>query len=340
MMRWTRVVIVALVGIWFLNGCGKSDSTGATGDSKAATESAAKKRKFAVIPKGLTHEFWRSVHFGAQQAADELGDVEIIWKGAPKEDDTTEQINLVQTFVSRGVDGIVLAPVADDALAAPVMQATKAGIPVVVIDSAVSGEAGKDFVSYVGTDNYTAGTLAGKRMREILNGSGTVLILRYAPSSAATVRREQGFIDAATEAPTITLIDPPAYAGADVSSARQAAQNLLTTHEGKFTAIFCPNESSTEGMLIALEERKLSGKFKFVGFDTNERLIEALRKGHLHGTVLQNPVRMGYLGVMTMSNHLFGKDCEQTIDTGAAIITPENMDEPEMKKLLNPPKAD
>mgnify|MGYP003980123439 FL=1 len=109
----------------------------------------AEELTIAVIPKGTTHEFWKSIHAGAVKAAGEVG-VEIIWKGPLKEDDREAQIAEVENFISRGVAGIVLAPLDDMALRVPVMNATRSGIPVVIIDSGLKS---RDFVSFVATDN-------------------------------------------------------------------------------------------------------------------------------------------------------------------------------------------
>ena len=133
-----------------------------------------RKRRIAVIPKGQTHAFWKAIEAGAHKAAAEAGDVEIIFKSSPKEDDTQLQINLVESFISTGVDGMVLAPLSDQALVAPVRLATQSKIPVVIIDSPLVAEVGKDFVAYVGTDNYKAGTLGAKRLGEVMKGKGTV----------------------------------------------------------------------------------------------------------------------------------------------------------------------
>jgi ribose transport system substrate-binding protein len=92
-------------------------------------------------------------------------------------------------------------------------------------------------------------------------------------------------------------------------------------------------------MLRALQSAKLAGKVKFVGFDTSDKLSAALKSGELHGTVLQNPVRMGYLTVKSMVEHLRGGKVERRIDTGAAIATPENMEQPEIRALLHPEQA-
>ena len=92
-------------------------------------------------------------------------------------------------------------------------------------------------------------------------------------------------------------------------------------------------------MLRALENAGLAGKIKFVGFDSSEKLVDALKAGKLHGTVLQNPVKMGYLTVKTMVEHLRGQKVEKRIDTGAVMVTPENMEQPEMKALLHPERV-
>jgi ribose transport system substrate-binding protein len=92
-------------------------------------------------------------------------------------------------------------------------------------------------------------------------------------------------------------------------------------------------------MLRALQSAKLAGKVKFVGFDTSDLITAALKSGELHGTVLQNPIRMGYLTVKTMAEHLRGGKVERRIDTGAAIATPENMEQPEIRALLHPDQA-
>jgi ribose transport system substrate-binding protein len=261
--------------------------------------------------------------------------------GPPKEDETRNQIELVQNFVISNVDGIVLAPLSDQALKAPVRTARKAGIPVVIMDSPLQGEVGKDFVSYVGTDNYDAGALAGERMAEITGGKGRVLLLRYAESSASTQQREQGFLDALKKhAPEVEVVDPPQYAGADANTAKRAAQNMITAaigNLGGFDAAFCPNESSSKGMLLALNDRKLTSEVRFIGFDACPPLIQAVKQGEMDSFVAQNPRRMGYLAVKSMIDHIQGKQVEESIDTGAILVTAENIDDPEVQKLITPP---
>jgi ribose transport system substrate-binding protein len=210
-----------------------------------------KKWKVIVIPKGTTHEFWESLHAGALKAAGELGNVEVIWLGPQKEDERAQQIELVQSAVAAGVDGIVLAPLDAHALVDSVEAAAARGIPVVIFDS---GLATKNFVSYVATDNYHGGVLAARRLGQVLGGKGRVILLRYAVGSDSTEQREKGFTDTlAEEFPGLKLISETEYAGPTFDSAQEKSQSLLTRYRGQFDGIFCPNESSTFGMMRALE---------------------------------------------------------------------------------------
>ncbi len=333
-----RIAVVVVVTGWVLAGflgCSGGEEAASSGP-QAPAGAAEGKLTLAVIPKGTTHEFWKSVHAGAVKASREL-DVDIIWKGPLKEDDREAQIAVVEDFITRGVDGIVLAPLDDMALRQPVASATRAGIPVVIFDSALNSD---DYISFVATDNHKGGQMAGAHLAELLGGTGKVVMLRYAEGSASTMQRERGFLDAIKESPGIEVVSENQYGGATTESAYKASENLLAplkTAEGlSIDGIFCPNESTTFGMLRALQDGGYAGKVKFVGFDSSPKLVEALEKGEINGLILQNPFRMGYLGVKTLVDHLQGKEVGKRINTGATLVTQENMVDPEIRELITP----
>lgn len=290
----------------------------------AATASlAAAPSKIAVIPKGTTHSFWKSVESGARRAAEELG-VEVVWKGPLKEDDRAQQIALVQQFAVGGVDAIVLAPLDDTALRGPVRAARRRNLPVVIFDSALKGQPGEDFASFVATDNREGGRIGGRELARLLGGKGRVVLLRYSEGSASTHEREEGFLEVMAEHPGITVTVQNRYGGATVSSAQDAALNLIDRIR-EADGIFCPNESSTQGMLLALRQQGLAGKKTFVGFDTSPALNDALAKGDIQALVAQNPERMGYLGVKTAVAALRGESVPPVIDTGCQLVTRETL---------------
>jgi ribose transport system substrate-binding protein len=293
---------------------------------------ASARDSIAVIPKGTTHVFWRSVESGAQRAGREL-DVNIIWKGPLKENDRALQIALVEQFVTEGVAGIVLAPLDDTALLRPVRGAAGRGIPVVIFDSDLNGEVGKDFVSFVATDNYEGGRLAGQRMVELLNGRGKVVLLRYQVGSASTTRREQGFLDVVRGSPGIEVILENQYGGATSGETIQKAEELLDTLR-RADGVFCPNESTTYGMLVALRKHNLAGQVRFIGFDSSEELVRGLEREEIDALIVQDPRNMAYLAVKTMVDHLKGEEVPERIDTGVRVVDRANLSEPEVRQLL------
>jgi ribose transport system substrate-binding protein len=297
-----------------------------------ATAPDKPRRKIAVIPKGTTHEFWKSIHAGANKAGQELG-VEIIWKGPVREDDRDEQIKVVENFIASRADAIVLAPLDDSALVPAATEASGEGIPVVIIDSDIKWNGRTSFVA---TDNFKGGVVAAQRLGTLLGGKGKVIVLRYQEGSASTAERERGFLETIkAESPNIELVSTNQYGGATTETSYKTSENLLVKFK-ELDGVFCPNESTTFGMLRALQDAKRAGQVKFVGFDSSAKLVDALEKGELHGLVLQNPFRMGELGVHAAVDKLNGKPVEARIDTGVQLITRERMNEPEAKALLSP----
>ncbi|PYK65714.1 MAG: sugar ABC transporter substrate-binding protein [Verrucomicrobia bacterium] len=325
--------LLPLLVLGGLIGCGKQSE--GTRSSAGATSYT-----IAVIPKGTTHEFWKSIHAGAVKAERELNQkgvrTEIIWKGPLKEDDRDQQIQVVENFMSRRVSGIVLAPLDSQALANPVENAIRAKVPVVIIDSGLKSD---QYVSFVATDNYKGGQLAGERLGKLLDGKGNVILLRYAVGSASTEAREAGFLDTLkAKFPDIKLLSSDQYAGPTRETGYQASQNLLNRFGNDVNGIFCPCEPPTIAMAKALRDLgKAGGKVKMVGFDAGSQSVTDLKNGDVQGLVVQNPMLMSYLGVITMVKHLQGEPVEKRIDTGVVLVTPENMQQPEIKELLYPP---
>ena len=300
---------------------------------------ADKPLTIAVVPKGTTHEFWKSIHAGAIKAQQELAakgiSVRIIWKGPLKEDDRDQQIQVVENFMVQRASGIVLAPLDSKALIRPVQNAQKAKVPVVIIDSGLESE---DYVSFVATDNYKGGQMAGEQLAKLLGGKGKVILLRYAVGSASTEAREKGFLEALGKHADIKLISTDQYAGPTRDTSYSASQNLLRRFGQEVDGIFCPNENSTIGMTMALRDiGRAGGKVKMVGFDAGSQSVADLKSGDVQGLVVQNPLFMGYKGVMTIVEHIQGKPVEKRIDTGVVLVTKENMGDDSVKELLYPP---
>lgn len=326
----TRVALLVCV---LLGGCGP----GAPQDA-GPLEPAA--RQIAVIPKGTTHEFWRSIHAGAVKAERELNEqgfpVRVIWQGPLREDDRDTQIQVVENFTARQVSGIVLAPLDSRSLVRPVSTAVAGGIPVVVIDSGLDGGG---YSSFVATDNYAGGARAAHYLSERLDGKGNVILYRYAVGSASTEDRERGFLETlAQDHPGLEIISSTEYAGPTRETAYRTAQALLNRFGDQVDGIFAVNENSTIGMTMALREiGRAGGRVTMIGFDAGSSSIEDLENGDVQALVVQDPLRMGYLGVMTLARVIRGEPVEARIDTGVMLVTQDNMDSDAARRLLYPP---
>jgi ribose transport system substrate-binding protein len=302
---------------------------------------AAETYTIAVIPKGTTHEFWKSINAGAVKAEREINAaagrtaVKIIWKGPLKEDDREQQVKVVENFIGRHVSAMVLAPLDRKALAAPVETAVRAKIPVIVIDSMLDSKAP---ASSVLTDNREGGRIGARELGKLLGGKGSVIMLRLMVGSASTEQREEGFLEVMKrDFPGIKILSSDQYAGATRDTGKQAAENLLNRFGRQVTGIFSCNESSAAGMLLALRDAGLAGKVKFVAFDSGETLNAGLLSGHIDGLVVQNPMRMGYLGVKTAYAVLRGEKVTPLIDTGVGFVTKANFNDPALAEMVHPP---
>jgi ribose transport system substrate-binding protein len=323
-MRRTTCAAVAL--LLFAAACNRS---GRTDDPSRLT--------IAVVPKGTSHVFWQSIHAGAAKAAKELG-VTIVWRGPLREDERESQISEVERFVTSGVSGLVLAPLDEVALAQPVADAKRNNIPVVVIDSGLKGH---DYVSFVATDNRLAGRLAGDGLARLLHDRGRVVLLRYAEGSDSTLQREAGFLEAVKAHPGLQIVSDNQYGGADVEGAYKKSEALLSglkRADGTLDVdgIFTPNESTTLAMMRVLVDNGWAGKVKFIGFDAAESLLKGMRDGHLDAIVVQDPVKMGYLGVKTVVAHIHGESVAERIDTGVRLVSRDHMDDADVQELLHP----
>ena len=286
---------------------------------------------YAVVPKGQSHVFWQSVHAGAVAASRESG-VDIAWNGPALETDFTKQIAIIDAFINRRVDGILLAPSEQEALVPAIQRAHRAGIPLTIFDSRAQTE---DYVSFIATDNYAGGVMGARRLAKILGGRGRVAMIAVMPGAASTLEREKGFQDTLQkESPDIKLVAWQ-YGMAEYARSLTVTEDILTAHP-TVEGIFASNESSTVGAAQAVKGRGLAGKVKIVGFDSSPSLLDDLRAGTIDSLVLQDPFQMGYLGLKTLIDYRAGREPPKRTDLPPTLVTRENLDDSKIQRLVNP----
>jgi ribose transport system substrate-binding protein len=286
-----------------------------------------KQRVVAVVPKGHGSIFWETVHAGAQAAGTRFG-VSILWNGPAAETEVSKQINIVEDFINRHVDGIVVAPTDSKALVPVIESASAHGIPVTIFDSGAQTE---NYISFVSTDNYQGGVTAAHRMALILKQTGNVAIVGVLPGSASTTQREEGFKDTLVKQYPNLKVVAFQYGMSDRARSLAVTEDILTAN---------PNESSTLGASQAVKMRGLVNKVKIVGFDSSPSLTTDIEEGAIDSLVVQNPFAMGFEGVKTICEKLDGKTPPRRLDTGVTLVTKENLSDPNIQQLLHPESKD
>ena len=289
------------------------------------------KRLIGVVPKGTTSLFWQSVHAGVIAASQQF-DVEVEWNGPTQETEYARQIQIVDAMINRRIDGIVLSPTERTALVSVVERAAREGIPVTIFDSGIDTE---NYVSYVATNNTGAGELAAETVSQLVNGAGKIALVKHAPGSDSTDSRERGFEASVAKTHTGLEIVAEQYCMSDRAKALAVTEDMLTAHPD-LDALFCSSEAATIGAARALVSRGAAGKIKLVGFDASPSLQQDLRDGVIDALIVQDPFGIGYIAVETIVNKLDGETPEKRIDSPARVVRAADLDDPAVKKLLNP----
>jgi ribose transport system substrate-binding protein len=311
---------IALAAAGSLAACGSSGS-GSSGSSATKT--------IAVVPKSVGLFYWGTVHAGAMAAAKQYH-VNIIWKGTETETDVSGQVNIIQDFINRHVDGIAFAASDAHGLVGTANSAKAQGIPVVNIDSGLSPQT----PPLVATDNIAAAGKAADILHQLV-GSGQVALLPFVPSAETSIQRQQGFENQLKKYPSMQLAAVQ-YDQSDISQALSETENILTSHPN-LKGIFAANEPGVIGVVHALQERGLVGKVKVVGFDNAPDEVSALKAGQVQALIVQNPYQIGYQGVAEALKLINHQSVPQSVDTGSTVVTPANMNQPSIHSILVPP---
>jgi ribose transport system substrate-binding protein len=282
-----------------------------------------------VIPKSTAHLFFVSIHAGVDAAAKEFH-IKTLWNGPKEEADYARQIQIVDSMVAQHVDALAISATDERALAAPVERAIAAGIPVTIFDSGVNVE---NYTSFIATDNYGAGCAGARRLAELIGKRGKVGVVMHKPGGTSTLLRERGFEDTIQKEFPAVNIAAKQFGMSDPARSLAAAENILTA-QSDLAGIFASSEPSSLGAIQAIRSRGLSGKIKLVTFDSSDEHITALRDGTINVMLVQDPYKIGYEAVRSLTEKLAGRTPPRRIDLPAREITKADLDKPEVKELL------
>lgn len=290
----------------------------------------SQKIRILVTPQSVVASFWVTVKAGADSAGKELG-IDVIWKGPPTEADVDNKISILEDYINQGIDAIVLAALDSKALIPIVKRAVSRNIPMILIDSGIDSD---DPESFIATDNVLGANMAARMLAKLIGFRGKVALIPFFPGTSTSIHREKGFKEEIAKYPDIELVAVQ-YSQNDMAVAMAVTENILTAFPD-IDGIFAANEPGAIGASQAILARGLAGKVKIVGFDAAPNEIDALKKNIIQALIVQNPFKMGYLGVKYAVDVIHGKKVPERVDTGVTVVTNENLYNDEIQKLLYP----
>jgi ribose transport system substrate-binding protein len=292
-----------------------------------ATRAANAKKTFVMVPKGV-HPYYEPCYEGFKAAAAKYG--VSVDKVDPQKFELPLQVKVIEDLIAQRVDGIAISALDDAGLVPVIAEATKAGIKVITFDAPAPSSSA---LTYIGTDNKSAGFAAGKKMAELTKGKGQLVILQGGLGAANLNLRTQGFKEAMAQfAPGVKILEVVDVQG-DFSVATNKTEALLQTYPD-LTAIFAVSAEGAPAAAGVLKQQGKAGKVLLAGFDDLKDTLEGIKDGSVAFCLVQKTFKMGWLSVEALLDASGGKKLPKVTDTGVLFVTKDNVGSymDEMKK--------
>ena len=331
-IRLSAALASAAAVILLTSGCGgvTVPGSGAGGDPKVKASGPI---TLAVVPKAVGFDFWDSVRKGAECAASKMTDVTVQWDGVTTETDVTGQVNLLQNFLTRQVDGLVYAATDAKVLAQVTQDTLSQNVPVINIDSGTNPQ--PDNVPLFATDNVAAARKAADLLADALGpGEHNVAFIPFQPGTMTNDQRTTGFKEGLAKHPNLKLVAEQS-SNSDPNTALSVTENILTANPD-LDGIFAASEPGVVGATNALSQAGKAGKIKLVGWDASPDEVKGVTSGAITALVVQNPFRMGYDSVNAMVTTVRTGQVASSEDTGVTFVTQQNINDPQVQAILKP----
>ncbi len=280
----------------------------------------------ALVLKTLNHPFFIDMEKGAMDAAQKAG-VKLITQAAQRELDVEKQMQIIEDLVQRKVSALCVTPSGSREIVPAIVKANRAGIPVITVDTRVDttalGEAGGRVETFIGSDNYEGGRMAGVFIAEKLREGGNVAVLEGIMGHETGDARRRGFMDGISKNPGIKIVASQT-ANWERDQGFNVFQNMLQAHP-EIEALFACNDLMALGAIEAIAAAGRTGKILIVGFDALEDAREAIRLGTMQASVAQNPYQMGYIAVENAIKRIRGEKIPADIPVPIEMISIDNL---------------
>jgi ribose transport system substrate-binding protein len=311
MARLDRRLLIGLMMLGLITGCNRGGST-----------DAGTSQKVAFVMKTLNHPFFLDMQRGAQEAADREG-IELVVQAAEREIDVEKQMQIIENLLQTAPRALVVTPSGSREIASAIAKANRAGVPVIVVDTRVDAKAAADnqlkVATFIGSDNYEGGRLAGEYLAKSTGGKARVAVLEGIPGHETGDSRLSGFRDAVKQHPGMTIVaSQPANWERDLGFT--VFQNMLQAH-GDINALFACSDLMALGAVEAIAAAGRSGSIRIVGFDALDDARKMIEAGRMEASVAQSPRDMGRIAVESAARLLRGESVPAEQKVPIALVT-------------------
>ena len=276
----------------------------------------------ALVLKTLNNPFFIELAAGAQEAADSLG-VELLVQAPDREIDVEKQMQIIENLLQTDIDALALTPSGSREVVPAIVEANRAGVPVVIVDTRADAEAlaqaGATIATFIGSDNVEGGRIAGRFVAEALGGQGTVAVIEGIPGHETGDSRLRGFRESIAEHPGISIVASQT-ANWERDQAFNVTQNMLQSHND-LQAIFAANDVMALGAVEAVAAAGRTGDLIVVGFDAQDEAVAAIREGAMSASIAQHPREMGRIAVESAWRILQGDAVPAEQPVGIELVT-------------------
>jgi ribose transport system substrate-binding protein len=278
---------------------------------------SAAEKTFVMVPKGV-HPYYEPCYEGFKAAAKKYG-VKVD-KVDPQKFELPLQVRVIEDLIAQKVDGIAISALDDAGLVPVIADATKAGIKVITFDAPAPSSAA---LTYIGTDNESAGVAAGKKMAELMKGKGNIVILQGGLGATNLNLRTKGFKAEMAKHPDIKVLEVVDEQG-DFNISMNKTEAILQSYPN-LTAIFSVSAEGAPAAAQVLKQQNKSGKILLAGFDDLKDTLEGIKDGTISFCLVQKTFKMGWLSVEALLDAGKGKKLPKVTDTGVLVVTKANV---------------
>ncbi|HEX8150513.1 MAG TPA: sugar ABC transporter substrate-binding protein [Pyrinomonadaceae bacterium] len=283
------------------------------------------RRRIALVMKTANNPFFIEMQKGAEEAAKRL-DVELVVQAAEREVDVEKQMQIVENLIQTRVAALCVTPSGSREIVPAIDKANRANIPVVIVDTRVDAkalaESGGRVATFIGSDNYEGGKIAGEFLAKRLAGKGKVAVLEGIPGHETGDSRLRGFREALKASPGVEVVASQT-ANWERDQGFNVFQNILQSHPD-VQAVFACSDLMALGAVEAIAAAKKTGQIAVVGFDATAEARGAILNGTMDASVAQSPAQMGALAVENALKLLKGEQVNAEFVVPIQLVTKEN----------------